>query len=160
MPASPGRIGQQRRGRPQRAPQAAPSALSAPLARTRITFEIPSHTVADLRDYVAWLVASWHVPEREALAATLDEALRRFIRNDRLWREQRRAPRRNVAPTAPVVADWDPDGADHSPPKSAGMRAPDRRISANDAPLDQERRGSLDQGRRDVARRRLPARWC
>lgn len=96
LPAFPSR----RTGRPRNPAQMLPSAVSAPLARTRVHLEIPSCTLAELDEYVAWLAALLGIPEPEARTTAVDAAIRRLVKTDPVWKKKVRADRAASTPMA------------------------------------------------------------
>ncbi|MFL5307080.1 MAG: hypothetical protein ACJ8F1_17825 [Polyangia bacterium] len=81
--------------------------LSERGSRTKVEIEIGTDAAEELAEYVRWIELSEGMPTAEARTATLEFALRRVFKADRLWQEHRtRAPRHDH-----VVAGAGPESA-------------------------------------------------
>ncbi len=84
-------------GRPKASPQMGPLVLSDRHSRTKIEIEIGADAAEELVGYVRWIELSEGMPTDEARAATVEFALRRVFKADRLWQEHRgRSEKREV----------------------------------------------------------------
>jgi len=77
-------------GRPKATPQAGPLVLGASKKRVKIDIELVGATAEELKAYSTWVELSSGLGAGEALATTVEFALRDTFRRDRLWQEKRR----------------------------------------------------------------------
>jgi hypothetical protein len=85
-------------GRPKTTPRTGPLVLEGERERVKIELEVSAETAAELKEYSRWVELSSARTTADALFATVDYALRKTFRRDRLWQEQRR----NVARAEPA----------------------------------------------------------
>lgn len=76
-------------GRPKACPQMGPLVLSERRNRTRIEIEVGADAAEELAAYVRWIELSEGMSTAEARAATVEFALRKVFKADRLWQEHR-----------------------------------------------------------------------
>jgi hypothetical protein len=86
-----------RAGRPKAAPQTGPLVLEEDGRRVKIEVEIAEPTADELREYARWVELSSAINTADAMAKTVQYALREVFRRDRLW-QQRRAPHPGPVP--------------------------------------------------------------
>ena len=79
-----------KRGRPKVQPQSGPLVLEGNRANVKMEIEMPETTADELREYARWVELSSSVATKDALAKTVDFALRDVFKRDRLWQERRR----------------------------------------------------------------------
>src|SRR5580704_375041 len=92
--------GTKKRGRPKAQPQSGPLVLEGDRAHVKMEIEMPETTADELKEYARWVELSSSVATKDALAKTVDFALRDVFKRDRLWQEQRRKPIRTEPPTS------------------------------------------------------------
>jgi hypothetical protein len=108
-------------GRPKAAAQTGPLVLSEKRARKKIEIEMAAETVEELAEYARWIELSDGMSTVDATAATVEFALRRVFRQDRLWQQHRRGGGRAVAVSEPTPAVPGRSSASPSlPPPSVG----------------------------------------
>src|SRR6188474_1010139 len=85
-------------GRPKTAPRTGPLVLEG--ERVKIELEVSAETAAELKEYSRWVELSSARTTADALFATVDYALRKTFRRDRLWQEERRKGARDESSAA------------------------------------------------------------
>ena len=105
-------------GRPKTAPRTGPLVLEGERERVKIELEVSAETTAELKEYSRWVELSSARTTADALFATVDYALRKTFRRDRLWQEQRRRADRDESSAAPSGP-----GSQPSPTTAAPSRA-------------------------------------
>lgn len=88
-------------GRPKTAPRSGPLVLEGERERVKIELEVSAETAAELKEYSRWVELSSARTTADALFATVDYALRKTFRRDRLWQEQRRKSDRDESSALP-----------------------------------------------------------
>jgi hypothetical protein len=76
-------------GRPKASPQMGPLVLSERRNRTKIEIEVGADAAEELAEYVRWIELSEGMATAEARATTVEFALRKVFKADRLWQEHR-----------------------------------------------------------------------
>jgi hypothetical protein len=95
-------------GRPKSRPQTRPLVLEDTEGRVRLEVEVADSTAEELGEYVRWIELSSAIATSDARSKTVDYALKRVFRHDRLWQEHRKgggrveaAPQAQTAPSSP-----------------------------------------------------------
>jgi hypothetical protein len=111
-----------KRGRPKTQPQSGPLVLEGDRAHVKIEIEMSEATADELREYARWVELSSSVATKDALAKTVDFALRDVFKRDRLWQERRRKGAESTSlpmPAAPAPAT---SSSPSLPPPTNGTR--------------------------------------
>ena len=104
-------------GRPKTAPRIGPLVLEGERERVKIELEVSAETAAELKEYSRWVELSSARTTADALFATVDYALRKTFRRDRLWQEQRRKGERGESSAVPSAPASPPPPAAAAPPR-------------------------------------------
>ena len=110
-----------KRGRPKAQPQSGPLVLEGNRAHVKMEIEMPEATADELREYAHWVELSSSVATKDALAKTVDFALRDVFKRDRLWQERRR---KGAEPGSPSMSTPPPlaNATSSLPPPAAASR--------------------------------------
>jgi hypothetical protein len=94
--------------------------------RVKIELEVSEETAAELKEYSRWVELSSARTTADALSTTVDYALRKTFRRDRLWQEQRRNVARAEPASGPAQSAPAPQPAAATAPPPARGASPAR----------------------------------